>query len=193
MKTKYQKEGNLIPHYDKHGYYYSPIGGKVGASFLENFFSNLNVDISKVHSVLDLGCGDGRLSGLLDSSKGYVGVDYSNVRIDRAKKTYPQRRFYHDDLHRFIDSNNLRFYDLIVCIEVLEHLEDPKLLLNNIIQRKDKDAVIVATIPINLPYVAHLQTWKTNQEVEDHLSPALIKRRKGESAMKMPHWVCKWV
>jgi 2-polyprenyl-3-methyl-5-hydroxy-6-metoxy-1,4-benzoquinol methylase len=193
MKTKYQKEENLIPHYDKHGHYYSPIGGGMGASFLENFFNDLDVNADKIDSILDLGCGDGRLSNLIDASKNYVGIDYSSVRIKRAKKTYPQRRFYHDDLHKFVDSNNLEFYDLIVCVEVLEHLEDPRLLLNNLMQRKNKDAAIVATIPINLPYVAHLQTWKTDKEVINHLSPTLMKRRRGESAMKMPHWVCKWV
>ena len=193
MKTKYPREQDLIPHYDKHGYYYSPIGGKVGALFLEKFLNDLNIDIDSLDSVLDLGCGDGRLSSLLSVSKNYVGVDYSNVRIKKAKETYPKRRFYHDDLHNFVDSNNLRFHDLIVCVEVLEHLEDPKLLLDKLKEKKDKNAIIIGTLPINLPYVAHLQTWKTSEEVIDHLSPTLIKERKGESAMKMPHWVCKWI
>jgi 2-polyprenyl-3-methyl-5-hydroxy-6-metoxy-1,4-benzoquinol methylase len=193
MKTKYKKEQDLIPHYDKHEYYYSPIGGKVGTSFLEKFFDDLNINIDNIHSVLDLGCGDGRLSGLLSPSTHYIGVDYSSVRIKKAKLDYPERPFYRDDLHKFVDSNNLSLCDLIVCVEVLEHLEDPKLLIDELKRKKSKDAAIIATIPINLPYVAHLQTWKTDQEVMNHLSPTLIKERKGESAMKMPHWVCKWV
>ena len=192
MKTRYQKEQNLIPHYDKHGYYYSPIGGEVGVPFLKNFFDDLYVDIDSINSVLDLGCGDGRLSSLLSPSKHYVGVDYSGVRIKQARKDYPERRFYHDDLHGFVDSNNLNFFDLIVCVEVLEHLEDPRLLLDKLKQKKDKNAPIVATIPINLPYVAHLQTWKTEDEIIDHLSPTLMARRRGESSMKMAHWICKW-
>ena len=88
MKTKYPREQDLIPHYDKHGYYYSPIGGKVGALFLEKFLNDLNIDIDSLDSVLDLGCGDGRLSSLLSVSKNYVGVDYSNVRIKKAKDSF---------------------------------------------------------------------------------------------------------
>ena len=192
MNIKYKKEGDLIPHYDKHGYYYSPIGGSVGESFAQKFFDDLSVDVGNVKSVLDLGCGNGRLSRLLKPSVHYVGVDYSSVRIDNAKNAYPQRQFHLQDLHEFVELSELDSYDLIVCIEVLEHLEDPRLLLDTIKQKKNNDAPIVGTVPIDLPYKAHLQTWKTDDEVISHLSPTLIARRKGESAMKMPHWVCKW-
>ena len=48
MKTKYPREQDLIPHYDKHGYYYSPIGGKVGALFLEKSIDSTETVDGKV-------------------------------------------------------------------------------------------------------------------------------------------------
>jgi SAM-dependent methyltransferase len=70
---------------------------------------------------LDVGCGDGRTSGLWLSQNGrsYLGVDVSSAAVDMARNAGLEAQVI-DDAARlpFADAA----FDAVVCIEVLEHL-----------------------------------------------------------------------
>lgn len=77
--------------------------------------------------VLDLGCGNGRLFGLLrDKNINYTGVDSSEELIKIAKEKYPE------DAFRFsvAEAISLPFpddsFDKIYCIAVLHHIPSDK-------------------------------------------------------------------
>ncbi|MEK7511584.1 MAG: class I SAM-dependent methyltransferase [Patescibacteria group bacterium] len=85
-------------------------------------FSELIKDGDKL---LDLGCGNGRLIGLLkDKAVDYLGVDFSQELIVCAKKSFPEKSF----LMR--DALNLDFpeksFDVVMCVSVLNHLPKNK-------------------------------------------------------------------
>jgi 2-polyprenyl-3-methyl-5-hydroxy-6-metoxy-1,4-benzoquinol methylase len=181
MDIKYKKEKDLQSHYDN-TQYYSPL---IGKPYFQNLCNSLKISMQDINSILDLGCGDGRLCQHIPKLSTYTGVDYSVKRIELAKKTYPSYKFIAEDLHIFIDTTDMK-PDLIVCVEVLEHLEVPKKLLD-IIKDRMPNSIIIGTVPINMPYIAHLQVWETEEQLKQHLNPDYIKI---DPLNK--HWMCKW-
>lgn len=77
--------------------------------------------------ILDIGCASGCLTSQIATffSKADVfGVDSYKKAIEFGRKTYPNIKFKFADAHK-LPFNNQSF-DLITCIETLEHLEDPR-------------------------------------------------------------------
>src|SRR5215216_5827197 len=75
-------------------------------------------------SVLDVGCGQGSLlQELMSEFPGTEphGVDVSASAVEFARRRVPQGEFGVLDL---VHQHTGRTYDLIVCSEVLEHIED---------------------------------------------------------------------
>ena len=76
-------------------------------------------------TVLDLGCGSGRLYQLfLGLSIRYVGADQSREQLKFARKRYPRGKFVYGEM------TNLSFkdqtFDVIYCIAAFHHLPDKK-------------------------------------------------------------------
>lgn len=139
---------------------------------------------------LDLGCGDGRLSIWLAAQHGMHvdGVDYSAVRIGRAIEAAGREglscQFVCGDLHGFLDGCEGR-YDLITIFEVLEHLECPEEVIARCRELLTPDGSVVGSVPINMPYTAHLQVFQTIEDVIRRLAPQGIVRDRR-------HWYCRW-
>jgi ubiquinone/menaquinone biosynthesis C-methylase UbiE len=79
---------------------------------------------------LDLGVGDGRVASLLKATT-LVGADVSQVALDRARTRLPDA-----DLVLLEPDEPLPFgdneFDLVTCIETLEHVRDVQLALSEI-------------------------------------------------------------
>jgi ubiquinone/menaquinone biosynthesis C-methylase UbiE len=79
---------------------------------------------------LDLGVGDGRVASLIDASQ-LVGADVSQVALERARTRLPGA-----DLVLIEPDEPLPFgdneFDLVTCIETLEHVRDVQLALSEI-------------------------------------------------------------
>ena len=153
VAIRYDKEAALLPHYRKHLEYYST-----------NVMEILRVadadDLDNVATVLDVGCGDARACAALvhaSSTLQCLAVDYCAERLALALK-HPRIGLVHEDLHAYADKLRRReiVVDLAICNEVLEHLQDPRALLDTL---KLCARRIVGTVPINLPYVAHLTVY----------------------------------
>jgi 2-polyprenyl-3-methyl-5-hydroxy-6-metoxy-1,4-benzoquinol methylase len=77
--------------------------------------------------VLDLGCGNGRLSELFKNKKiSYLGIDPVKGLIAEAKKKYPKLDFKFGDILTFKTTEK---FDAIVCAAVLNHLPGEELQL----------------------------------------------------------------
>lgn len=72
--------------------------------------------LSGCWSVMDMGCGDGHMAGLLNIPQ-YVGTDVSSVALDRCR-----RRFKGDETKRFTD--RWEKADAAISLDVLQHLTD---------------------------------------------------------------------
>ena len=171
-----KKEIDLIQHYNKYVNYHSFLDDGLNDSLLLEIPKNIS-------SVLDLGCGDGRLVNLLPEDVYYMGIDYSINRIIKAiekYKLYINYFFICSNLENFIKSNDCnKQFDMIFFIEVLEHLENPLDIIRKIKKKYlTKNGKILATIPINKPNYAHIQLFKDKNDVIKKLNPLKIKQIK---------------
>ena len=58
-------------------------------------------------------------------------------------------------------------YDFIVIAEVLEHLENPRLMMERIYALCRPNSYIYLTVPVNAPEIDHIYLFNTIEEVQD--------------------------
>lgn len=84
-------------------------------------------------SVLELGCGEGFVSGQLSERQpgtSYVGVDANAGDIANLRAKFPSVEAHEGSIYDLSFLN--RTFDVVVCAEVLEHLDDPDAALKQI-------------------------------------------------------------
>jgi 2-polyprenyl-3-methyl-5-hydroxy-6-metoxy-1,4-benzoquinol methylase len=112
---------------------------------LGNFFKNL-VNLTKtktVDSILDVGCGEGfTLNRLKENGIGkkLEGIEYLQAAIDLGKKMYPDIKITMGTIYELPYKDNE--FDLVLCTEVLEHLEEPQKALKELVRVSKKYLVI---------------------------------------------------
>ncbi len=79
-------------------------------------------------SVIELGCGNGKLLGKLQC-KNKVGVDFSSEAIELAKARYPECLFIHADALDFLHDKT---YDYIILSDLISDLWDIQIVFENI-------------------------------------------------------------
>ena len=85
MDPEKYKEKKIVETYDVDRFENVPWRKKL-YNYLEEGFVLNNI---KKGSILDVGCGTGRLAFL----QNYTGVDFSKEMIKKAKKKYPSKKF----------------------------------------------------------------------------------------------------
>jgi SAM-dependent methyltransferase len=84
--------------------------------------------LGRVGAALDLGCGDGRLSALLDADELTL-ADVSEVALGRAARRLANARAVALDPDAPLPLPDNAF-DLVLCAETVEHVRDVQLLLS---------------------------------------------------------------
>ena len=99
--------------------------------------------------VLDLGCGDGRLSGEIDATE-LTAADVSATALERARRRLPVARIVELEPDAPLPFDDGAF-DLVLCAETIEHVRDVQLLLSEVRRVLRPGGVLAATTPANLP------------------------------------------
>lgn len=95
---------------------------------------------SQIKRIVDCGCGMGYGTKMMETSGHYViGVDYSKEAIDYSSENYGGNFQVLD-----LENDKLPESDVVVCLECLCHLKDPKGFIDKI-----KAKEIVVSSPIN--------------------------------------------
>jgi SAM-dependent methyltransferase len=97
--------------------------------------------------VLDAGCGTGYGSKILArAGADVVGVDIDPAALDEAREAAPERVAF-----EMADARKLPFadaeFDVAVCFEVIEHVDDPESILDELRRVLRPDGLLVASSP----------------------------------------------
>jgi 2-polyprenyl-3-methyl-5-hydroxy-6-metoxy-1,4-benzoquinol methylase len=137
---------------------------------------------------LDLGCGDGRLSALLDADSLTV-ADVSRVALERARRRLPQANVVELDPDAPFPLADGAF-DLALCAETLEHVRDVQLFLSETRRALRPAGLLALTTPATRPLMRppdplspHLRafTRRSLRRLLDELGfePVSLRRRSG--------------
>lgn len=113
--------------------------------FVERFHS-LFLRVSPVESVLEVGMGEGFLSGYLSErfpNVRFEGIDLDRESLDRASRLFPRIKIHHGSAYELEALGGP--FDLVLCCEVLEHLREPDRALAQIAALRPKH--VIFTVP----------------------------------------------
>ena len=102
----------------------------------------------KGSTVLDLGCGNGRLYEFLKSKQlNYLGIDHNSHLLDLAKKNFPEARFQLDDMMDLKLEGGA--FDNVFCIAAFHHIPTKKMrrkVLTDIHRALKEDGILIMTV-----------------------------------------------
>ena len=75
-------------------------------------------------SVLDIGCGNGKLVSGLPAGVAYIGTDFSQTLLNEAYKLHPEHDFRFGSVVEPSHWETLGHYDAIFCVAVLHHIPE---------------------------------------------------------------------
>lgn len=112
---------------------------------LNNFEDNLIREVKNLNpsSILDVGCGEGfTLEKLRERNIGehLEGVDYLDLAIKLGKKEHPQLKLKTGSIYDLDYKDNS--FDVVICSEVLEHIDDPAKGLAELVRVSKKYCVL---------------------------------------------------
>ena len=117
--------------------------------------------IKEYNTIIDLGCGIGYFSLLVEKHK-YYGIDFSPKVIEQAKAINPSKVFIVSDLLN--ESLHKRLYKdkcVYVCLEALEHIREDMKVLEAI----PSGSPVVISVP-NRDFISHVRHFKNQNIVE---------------------------
>lgn len=116
----------------------------------------------KPNDILDVGCGAGHLlSALADLYPGATtcGVDFSREAIGIARRVHPASRF---EVMSIFELEKLQTqFDLVVCTEVIEHLEAADVAVEKLMSVCRQGGTVVITVPDGRQdtFAGHFNFW----------------------------------
>lgn len=112
--------------------------------------------VPKSNRLLDVGCGDGVISYFIKNKVSSIyGVDNSNFDLIKAKKKGVKVKRVDVDSKALPFNND--FFDVITCLDVIEHVKNPSLFLKEIYRVLKRQGVFIISTP-NIRFSNHLIT-----------------------------------
>lgn len=129
---KIQPQGNYYDKYGSKNFFVKQI--------MKGFFKDFEklLVLIQFNNVLDAGCGEGHIAHLIKSkfNTDIEAFDLGSQVIEVAKTTYSDIDFRVCSIYETSYHDNE--FDLVVCSEVLEHLDDPTKALNELLRISSK-------------------------------------------------------
>ena len=115
--------------------------------------------------IVDIGCGSGDFLKVIseyDQQRRLFGFDFSETAVERCRSIIPDGEFIKGDVYATGYQDNQ--FDTVLCIEVLEHLENPESVLKELARICAEDGLIIISIPNGAfdSYIGHLNFWSEN-------------------------------
>lgn len=126
-------------------------------------------------SLLEIGCGEGRLLNELKKYYEISGIDISKFAISKASRLIDKNKLKVMD----IENGNLKdTYHIIIAFDVLEHLKNPRKTIMKIKKALKKDGIFIFSVPNNFGIFGKIATAILNYFDKTHVS-----------TFKREHWI----
>ncbi|HEY9169190.1 MAG TPA: class I SAM-dependent methyltransferase [Lutibacter sp.] len=126
-------------------------------------------------TVLDLGCGEGRLTAFIGEFGFVEGIELSQNAVERANKLYPHVNYLQGDVltHNFGEKK----FDVVISQEVIEHIEEIEQYIDVCHKVLNKGGYLILTTPNKkvLESMKEGSKW-SNQPIEKVVTPASLKK-----------------
>ncbi len=102
----------------------------------------------RFESVLDVGCGNAELLQAVDqafAARRLMGVDLSSTVVEQNRRAVPQVEF---AVCNVAAEALPGAFDLVICSEVIEHLDDPKDAIRNLADATSVGGHVIVTCPM---------------------------------------------
>ncbi len=155
---------------DSQWYYERMFFSKISSlNFLNEYLSQ-----KKFSSVLEIGCSTGLLPKFMNNifnNVEYTGLDLSEKSLALAKKNFVDGNFLEGD---FLQLSFEQDFELILSLDVIDHVYDPDAFLTKIIQKTKKFGYIRAYRGYFDEIDDHVMEYRTNEGI--HLNNLSIKK-----------------
>lgn len=133
--------------------------------YYKNIVHLLPLEAYHRRRIADVGCGPGYFLKTLSQiviAAGYnpaalVGFDYSLAALESARRILPEAEFRYLDIYKPLDEQ----FDIVICIDVLEHLLYPDRALHNLVQMLAPGGILVLAVPNGRydHFAGHINFW----------------------------------
>jgi SAM-dependent methyltransferase len=132
----------------KNSFFYKLGYGNFSKFYFDNLIKPVKpyIDNIGIGKILDVGCAYGFMLERVQDSFDKFGVDVSDYAITIAKKRLPNVKFAIANVEEGLPFQEETF-DIIMCNDVLEHLENPRIALGNIKKVLKKDGILYINTP----------------------------------------------
>ena len=174
-------------------------------SFLPFFESLKNVNFSNNNLVLELGCADGPFLPTLNSyAKKVVATDISERFITKSNILVNQKQLELRKINLIrADGLALPFrgdkFSLIFCLEVMEHVKNPKQMVEEIHRVLEDNGNLICSIPVEIGFSLLIKTiisalikYKRPNYTVRELFQSIFLRRPGPRSDEMEHKNFDW-
>ena len=128
--------------------YFNRIAGVIEHSRLKTVAGFASVTMND--SLVELGCEQGILLASLPKARRMVGVDISSVALKDARRRLGKRaELIQADVEKPLNVIKEEF-DVVICSQLLEHVENPKAVMENIRKLAKDKARVVISVPNEL-------------------------------------------
>ena len=95
--------------------------------------------------VLDIGCGYGWLLDAFEGARSLSGIDIAHHAVEQATARRPERFFQQGDAQAPVPFTQR--FDLVLAINVIEHLTDPEAGINSISKAVKPGGIVIVHLP----------------------------------------------
>lgn len=135
---------------------------------IKEFVDSINWNNKYAPSILDLGCGRGWLTNLLNDFGEVTGIEPVEAVVDYGKKLFPSLNILSGDSKFLLEKKFQKNYDLIVSSEVIEHVEqkDKSNFAKNIYDLLKDNGYLIISTPRKEALDKYLYYMKPSQPIE---------------------------